>query len=281
MRNRRAEKVSNENICLQWDSNQHKTHQKCWTTINRFLLPLECISTNNNELNLTYNVLFKKCTKIHINTNSLRVDSSVPLYSPNCLLILRNVFRVLWNSLLKTWDLSDVDPRESKGSDNWFIVVHHFWCIKKFKICQIICRVLRKWMKSTVLDQDVDVVFLANKGIVVGCFVGRNYYKAPMETGKLSDNIRFTSSNSTCNYPFWVHLPFYCYWILYICVLVTVRFVEELQNHLRLYHCSFCIGDYWSFSLRLVILHWSMLDLILCIVCYVMETVRLYNNFCL
>ena len=32
------------------------------------------------------------------------------------------------------------------------------------------------------LDQDVDVVSLANKGIVIGCFVGRNYNKILMET---------------------------------------------------------------------------------------------------
>ena len=32
-------------------------------------------------------------------------------------------------------------------------------------------------MESKFLDQDVDVVSLANKGIVIGCFVGRNYNK--------------------------------------------------------------------------------------------------------
>ena len=32
-------------------------------------------------------------------------------------------------------------------------------------------------MKSKFLDQDVDVVSLANKGIVIGCFVGRTLYK--------------------------------------------------------------------------------------------------------
>ena len=44
-------------------------------------------------------------------------------------------------------------------------------------------------MESKFLDQDVDVVSLANKGIVIGCFVGRNYNKILMETGKLTDNI--------------------------------------------------------------------------------------------
>ena len=41
------------------------------------------------------------------------------------------------------------------------------------KICQIVCRVSTRWMESNFLDQDVDVVFLANKSIVIRCFVGR------------------------------------------------------------------------------------------------------------
>ena len=49
-------------------------------------------------------------------------------------------------------------------------------------------------MESKFLDQDVDVVSLANKGIVIGCFVGRNYNKILMETGKLTDNIRVTKN---------------------------------------------------------------------------------------
>ena len=51
-------------------------------------------------------------------------------------------------------------------------------------------------MESNVLDQDVDVVSLANKGIVIGCFVGRNYNKILMETriSKLTDNIRVTKN---------------------------------------------------------------------------------------
>ena len=49
-------------------------------------------------------------------------------------------------------------------------------------------------MESKFLDQDVDVVSLASKGIVIGCFVGRNYNKILMETGKLTDNIRVTKN---------------------------------------------------------------------------------------
>ena len=37
-------------------------------------------------------------------------------------------------------------------------------------------------MESKFIDQNVDVVSLANKGIVIGCFVGRNYNKILMET---------------------------------------------------------------------------------------------------
>ena len=47
---------------------------------------------------------------------------------------------------------------------------------------------------SWFLDQDVDVVSLANKCIVIGCSVSRNYNKIHMETGKLTDNIRITKN---------------------------------------------------------------------------------------
>ena len=47
-------------------------------------------------------------------------------------------------------------------------------------------------MKSKFLYQDVDVVSLADKCIVVRCFVCRNY---DMETGKLCDNIRVTDES--------------------------------------------------------------------------------------
>ena len=45
-------------------------------------------------------------------------------------------------------------------------------------------------MKSKFLYQDVDVVSLADKGIVVRCFVCKNNDKVLMETGKFCDNIR-------------------------------------------------------------------------------------------
>ena len=48
-------------------------------------------------------------------------------------------------------------------------------------------------MESKFLDQDVDVVSLANKGIVIGCFVSRNYNKILME---LTGNIRVTKMDS-------------------------------------------------------------------------------------
>ena len=47
-------------------------------------------------------------------------------------------------------------------------------------------------MKSKFIYQDVVVVSLADKGIVVRCFVCRNYDKVLIETGKLCDNIRVT-----------------------------------------------------------------------------------------
>ena len=51
-------------------------------------------------------------------------------------------------------------------------------------------------MKSKFLYEDVDVVFLTDKVIVVRCFVCRNYDKVLMETGKLCDNIRVTKMDA-------------------------------------------------------------------------------------
>ena len=48
-------------------------------------------------------------------------------------------------------------------------------------------------MESKFLYHDVNVVSLANKGIIIGCFVGRNYNKTLMETGKVTDNIWVTN----------------------------------------------------------------------------------------
>ena len=42
-------------------------------------------------------------------------------------------------------------------------------------------------MEFKFLDQDVDVVFLVNKGIVIGSLVGRNCNNILMETGKFMD----------------------------------------------------------------------------------------------
>ena len=44
------------------------------------------------------------------------------------------------------------------------MIVQNLW---RRKVCQIVCRVPRKWMKSKFLYQDVDVVFLAYIGVVI------------------------------------------------------------------------------------------------------------------
>ena len=49
-------------------------------------------------------------------------------------------------------------------------------------------------MNSKFLYQNIDVVSLADKGIVVRCFVCRNYDKVLMETEKLCYNIRVTKN---------------------------------------------------------------------------------------
>ena len=97
---------------------------------------------------------------------------------------LRNTMHVRQIEFLTIWLYSE-------GGEDRFVVVQHLWCRK---ICQIVCRISRKCMESKFLNQDVDVVSLASKRIVIGCFVGRNYNKILMETGKLSDNIRVTKN---------------------------------------------------------------------------------------
>ena len=62
------------------------------------------------------------------------------------------------------------------------------------KKCQIVCSFPRNWMVSTFLDHNVDVVFLANKSIVIECFVDKDYNKILTETGKLTDNIKVTKN---------------------------------------------------------------------------------------
>ena len=79
----------------------------------------------------------------------------------------------------------------SKGSENRFVVVQHFWCRKN---CKIVCRVPRKRVKSKFLYQDADVILLADKCIVIRSFVCRNYDKVLIETGKFSDNFRVTEN---------------------------------------------------------------------------------------
>ena len=52
----------------------------------------------------------------------------------------------------------------------------------------------REWVKSKFLCQDVDVISLPDKCVVVRCFVSGDYDKILMETGKFSDNIRVTEN---------------------------------------------------------------------------------------
>ena len=97
---------------------------------------------------------------------------------------LRNPINVRQIELLTIWLYSE-------GGEDRFVIVQHLWCKKS---CQIVCRFSRKWMESKFLDQDIDVVSLANKGLVIWSFVGRNYNKIEMKTGKLTDNIRVTKN---------------------------------------------------------------------------------------
>ena len=72
-------------------------HQKCWTTTNRSSLPSEYRQIVRSSICLTF-IGFRRCTKIHINIDSLRVHRSVrpslyQFYSKNCLHIFSKVFR--------------------------------------------------------------------------------------------------------------------------------------------------------------------------------------------
>ena len=79
----------------------------------------------------------------------------------------------------------------SKGSENRFVVVQHFWWRK---ICKIVCRVPRKRVKSKFLYQYADVITLVDKCIVVRSFVCRNDDKVLMKTRQFSDNLRVTEN---------------------------------------------------------------------------------------
>ena len=72
-------------------------HQRFKTTINRFSLPLEYKQPMKSSICHTFTG-FQRCTKIPINTDSLRVPRSVrpslyPFYSQNCFHIFSKVFR--------------------------------------------------------------------------------------------------------------------------------------------------------------------------------------------
>ena len=123
----------------------------------------------------------------------------------------------------------------SEGSEERLVVVQHFW---SRKTCQIVCRVSRKWMESKFFDHDVDVVSPANEGIVIGCFVGRNYNKIIMDSGKLTDRVtknglgsgvdkKFKSSESAFYHITDLLNPFgksFEFDILFLCPLPGIRF---------------------------------------------------------
>ena len=72
-------------------------HQRFKTTITGFSLPLEYKQPMKSSICHTFTG-FQRCTKIPINTDSLRVPRSVrpslyPFFSLNCLHILSKVFR--------------------------------------------------------------------------------------------------------------------------------------------------------------------------------------------
>ena len=72
-------------------------HQRCWTTTNRSSPPSKYSQIVRSSICPTF-IGFRRCTKIHITIDSLRVHRSVrtslyPFYSQHCLHILSKVFR--------------------------------------------------------------------------------------------------------------------------------------------------------------------------------------------
>ena len=126
--------------------------------------------------------------------SNVLVEQMIKLLGKDARLIFKCPLWVEWTkawsntSMNSQWIYVYMDFCAPWGEDQ-FVVVQHFRCRK---ICQIVCGIPMEWIKSKYLDQDVDVVFLANKGIVIGSFVGGNYNEILTETGKLMDNIRVT-----------------------------------------------------------------------------------------
>ena len=91
------------------------------------------------------------------------------------------------------------------------MIVQHFWCRK---IRKIVRRVPVEWIKSYFLchDADVHVMSLADKCIVVGCFVFGDNDKTLMETGKFSDNIRVTENGRVSCWQSALFVAFYVLW---------------------------------------------------------------------
>ena len=89
-------------------------HQRCWTTTNRSSPPSEYSQIVRSSICLTF-IGFRRCTKIHIIKDSLRVHRSVrpslsPFYSQNCLHILKLYCRYLYT---------------------WPCMINHIWGLKQ------------------------------------------------------------------------------------------------------------------------------------------------------
>ena len=84
------------------------------------------------------------------------------------------------------------------------------WINRSRQYC-VVCRGSREWVKSKFLCQDADVISLADKCIIVRCFVCGDYDKILTETGKFTDNTKVTENWLLSGDETVLHLPNYTF----------------------------------------------------------------------
>ena len=101
-------------------------YQRCWTTTNRSSPLSEYSHIVRSSICLTF-IEFRRCTKIHINIDSLRVYRSVrpslyPFFSKNCLHILSKVFRSTTRQ--PTQEVGSFKSGSSRIQNNYYIILN-------------------------------------------------------------------------------------------------------------------------------------------------------------
>ena len=105
-------------------------------------------------------------------------------------------------------------------------------------------------MKSKFFYQGVVAVSLTDKGIVVRCFVCRNYDEVLVEMGKLSDNIRVIKMDSCVVLTKYLSRRIMCFSISPIALIYSERVLRSTSSFLadRLAyasHASMIMSEFW------------------------------------